>query len=219
MEVKVMRRWRARYRRLGGKTIVLAVILLALILFMILERNVKPALVVIAETRARILAIEAITEAVESEIVQTVKYQDLMFIHKDTQSRPVLIQPNTIEISRLAARTAEQVKNRLRALENQEILIPLGQVTGSHLLANVGPRLKVTVMPVGSVAVNLVNVMEEAGINQTLHKILLEVNAKIRIVVPLVVAETNVQHQVLLTQAVIVGDVPETLFQLQMQSQ
>ncbi|HHY36714.1 MAG TPA: sporulation protein YunB [Firmicutes bacterium] len=214
-----MRRWRARYRRLGGKTIVLAVILLALILFMILERNVKPALVVIAETRARILAIEAITEAVESEIVQTVKYQDLMFIHKDTQSRPVLIQPNTIEISRLAARTAEQVKNRLRALENQEILIPLGQVTGSHLLANVGPRLKVTVMPVGSVAVNLVNVMEEAGINQTLHKILLEVNAKIRIVVPLVVAETNVQHQVLLTQAVIVGDVPETLFQLQMQSQ
>lgn len=217
MGVKVMRRWRTRYRGLSGKTLVLVLFLLLLLIFMILERNVKPALAAIAETRARLLAVEAITEVVESEIVQTVKYQDLMFIHKDTQSRPVLIQPNTIEISRLAARTAEQVKERLRAQEDQEIQIPLGQVTGSHLLANVGPRIKVSVMPVGSVSVNLINVMEEAGINQTLHKIILEVNAKIKIVVPLLVAETSVQHQVLLSQAVIVGDVPDTLFQLQMQ--
>jgi sporulation protein YunB len=217
MEVKVMRRWgRARYWTLSGKTLVMVFFLLLLFVFMILERNVKPALVAIAEARAKILAIEAITEAVESEIVQTVKYQDLMFIHKDTQSRPVLIQPNTIEISRLAARTTEHVKNRLHTLEDQEILIPLGQATGSNLLANVGPRIKVTVMPVGTVSVNLVNVMEEAGINQTLHKIMLEVNTKIRIVVPLVVTEASVQHQVLLSQAVIVGDVPDTLFQLHM---
>ena len=211
-----MRRWRTRYRGLSGKTLVLVLFLLLLLLFMILERNVKPALAAIAETRARLLAVEAITEVVESEIVQTVKYQDLMFIHKDTQSRPVLIQPNTIEISRLAARTAEQVKERLRPWKIRRSKFPWTG-NGKPFAGKCRPRIKVSVMPVGSVSVNLINVMEEAGINQTLHKIILEVNAKIKIVVPLLVAETSVQHQVLLSQAVIVGDVPDTLFQLQMQ--
>jgi sporulation protein YunB len=211
-----MHRWGRARRPLPGKAFLILMAILALGVFMIFERNVKPALVAIAESKARIIAIEAITGAIESEIVQSVKYQDLMFIHKDSQGRPVLIQPNTIEVSRLAARTTDHVKKTLQSLEDEEIWIPLGQVFGSNLLANMGPRIKITVLPIGTVTVNLINDMEEAGINQTLHKIMLEVKAGVKIVIPLVVAETEVQHQVLLSQAVIVGEVPNTLFQLRM---
>lgn len=211
-----MRRWGRARHQLSWKLVLFSLFLLLISTFVIFERNFKSTIVAVAEAKAKLLAIEAITDAVESEIVQTVKYQDLMFIHKDSRSRPVLIQPNTIEISRLAARTTEHVKRRLQALEDEEILLPVGQVLGSNILANVGPRIRVTVMPIGTVSVNLINDLEEAGINQTLHKILLEITARVRIVVPLVVTETEVTQRVLLTQAVIVGEVPNTLLQLRL---
>ncbi len=215
MEVRVMRRWgKARPRSLSWKALLMVVFLVLLTIFMIFEGNIKPALAAVAEARARLIAIEAMTEAIEKEIIQTVEYQDLIYIHKDSRNRPVLLQPNTIAISRLAARTTEHVKNRLQSLEDEVILLPLGQVFGSDLLANMGPRFRLTVMPIGTVTVNLVNELEEAGINQTLHKIILEINAAIGIAVPMIVTKTDVQHQVLLTQAVIVGEVPDTFFQL-----
>jgi len=210
-----MRRWgKARPRSLSWKALLMVVFLVLLTIFMIFEGNIKPALTAVAEARARLIAIEAMTEAIEKEIIQTVEYQDLIYIHKDSRNRPVLLQPNTIAISRLAARTTEHVKNRLQSLEDEVILLPLGQVFGSDLLANMGPRFRLTVMPIGTVTVNLVNELEEAGINQTLHKIILEINAAIGIAVPMIVTKTDVQHQVLLTQAVIVGEVPDTFFQL-----
>lgn len=210
-----MRRWgKARPRSLSWKALLMVVFLVLLTIFMIFEGNIKPALAAVAEARARLIAIEAMTEAIEKEIIQTVEYQDLIYIHKDSRNRPVLLQPNTIAISRLAARTTEHVKNRLQSLEDEVILLPLGQVFGSDLLANMGPRFRLTVMPIGTVTVNLVNELEEAGINQTLHKIILEINAAIGIAVPMIVTKTDVQHQVLLTQAVIVGEVPDTFFQL-----
>ena len=215
MEVRVMRRWgKARPRSLSWKALLMVVFLVLLTIFMIFEGNIKPALTAVAEARARLIAIEAMTEAIEKEIIQTVEYQDLIYIHKDSRNRPVLLQPNTIAISRLAARTTEHVKNRLQSLEDEVILLPLGQVFGSDLLANMGPRFRLTVMPIGTVTVNLVNELEEAGINQTLHKIILEINAAIGIAVPMIATKTDVQHQVLLTQAVIVGEVPDTFFQL-----
>ncbi|NLP19103.1 MAG: sporulation protein YunB [Firmicutes bacterium] len=210
-----MRRWgKARPRSLSWKALLMVVFLVLLTIFMIFEGNIKPALAAVAEARARLIAIEAMTEAIEKEIIQTVEYQDLIYIHKDSRNRPVLLQPNTIAISRLAARTTEHVKNRLQSLEDEVILLPLGQVFGSDLLANMGPRFRLTVMPIGTVTVNLVNELEEAGINQTLHKIILEINAAIGIAVPMIATKTDVQHQVLLTQAVIVGEVPDTFFQL-----
>ena len=210
-----MRRWgKARPRSLSWKALLMVVFLVLLTIFMIFEGNIKPALTAVAEARARLIAIEAMTEAIEKEIIQTVEYQDLIYIHKDSRNRPVLLQPNTIAISRLAARTTEHVKNRLQSLEDEVILLPLGQVFGSDLLANMGPRFRLTVMPIGTVTVNLVNELEEAGINQTLHKIILEINAAIGIAVPMIATKTDVQHQVLLTQAVIVGEVPDTFFQL-----
>lgn len=184
---------------------------------MIFERNLKPSILAIAEAKAKILAVEAITDAVETEIVQKVRYQDLMFIHKDSQSRPVLIQPNTIEISRVAARTTDHIRERLKELKDEKIRIPMGQVLGSNIMANIGPRLRIGIIPVGTVTVDMINDLEEAGINQTLHKIMLDVKANVQVVIPLVTKQIEVNHQVLLAQTVIVGEVPDTLMQLRLQ--
>jgi sporulation protein YunB len=192
----------------------LVLLILTLASFLITERNIRPTLLALAEAKAKILAIQAINSAVNQEIVETVKYQDLIGIHKDTRGRIVLIQPNTVEISRLAAKTTAFVQAKLEALKDQDIALPLGQVFGSALLANMGPRIRVSVVPLGTVNVTLSSDFKEAGINQTLHQLFLDIEADVQVVIPLVRSTTQVHTIVPLAQTVIVGEVPEQYWQL-----
>lgn len=206
--------WRRRRgrKRLGAVLIIFTALLIGA--FFLVERNIRPTLMALAEARAKILAVQAINDAVSNEIVETVKYQDLIALHKDTRGRIVLMQPNTVEISRLASKVTTFVQARLETLKNEQVAIPLGQVLGSKLLANLGPRLRVGLMPIGTVNVNLLSEFREAGINQTLHQLFLEVSAQVQIVVPLVYSVTEVRTSVPLAQTVIVGEVPQQYWQL-----
>ncbi|HHV07940.1 MAG TPA: sporulation protein YunB [Firmicutes bacterium] len=207
-------RWGRRYSHEPLFVVVLVCSLLFIGSFLIIERNIKPTLLALAEAKAKILAIQAINSAVNQEIVETVKYQDLIAIHKDTRGKIVLMQPNTVEISRLASKTTAFIQEQLEALNDQSIVLPLGQVFGSALLANMGPRIRVSVVPLGTVNVSLVSDFKEAGINQTLHQLFLEIEADVQIVIPLVRSTTQVQTAVPLAQTVIVGEVPQQYWQL-----
>ena len=124
------------------------------------------------------------------------------------------IQPNTVEISRLTSKTTIFIQQRLEALEDQNIVMPFGQVFGTTLLANMGPHIRVSVVPLGTVNVNLTSDFREAGINQTLHQLFLEIEADVQVVIPLVRSTTQVHTTVPLTQTVIVGEVPQQYWQL-----
>ncbi|MDK2882360.1 MAG: hypothetical protein PWP58_696 [Bacillota bacterium] len=206
--------WRRRRgrKRLGAVLFIFIVLFTGV--FFLVERNIRPTLMALAEARAKILAVQAINEAVASEIVETVKYQDLIALHKDTRGRIVLMQPNTVEISRLASKVTSFVQARLETLKNEQVAIPLGQVLGSKLLANLGPRLRVGLIPIGTVNVNLLSEFREAGINQTLHQLFLEVSAQVQIVIPLVYSVVQVRTTVPLAQTVIVGEVPQQYWHL-----
>jgi len=182
--------------------------------FLIVERNVKPVLMTIAEAKARILAIQTINSTINKGIVASVSYQDLINIHKDVEGKIALIQPNTVEISRLAATASALVQEQLEALESEQVYIPTGQILGSVLLANVGPRIRVSIVPLGTVRVNLISNFEDAGINQTLHQLFLEIEADIQVVIPLARTITSVSTSVPLIHTVIIGKVPQHYWQL-----
>ncbi|MGI6604342.1 MAG: sporulation protein YunB [bacterium] len=206
-----------RRRRQGSAlSFIIVFALLAVTVFALVERNIRPTLLALAEARAKILAVQAINDAIAEEIVTTVKYQDLVAIHKDTRGRIVLMQPNTVEIARLASRATSFVQSRLQALKAEQIGIPLGQVFGSKLLANLGPRIKVSLIPIGTVSVNLLSDFKEAGINQTIHQLFIEVVARVQVIIPLIYSTTEVRTTVPLAQTVIVGDVPQQYWQLQL---
>ncbi|BCV25233.1 sporulation protein YunB [Gelria sp. Kuro-4] len=206
--------WRRRRRRQRLLAAGLLILLVLVAAFLVVEQSIRPTLRALAEARAKILAVQAINDAVASEIVAAVKYQDLIAIQKDTRGRIVLMQPNTIEISRLASQVTTYVQARLQTLRSEQVAIPLGQVLGSELLANLGPRIKVGLIPIGTVNVDLLSEFKEAGINQTLHQLFLEVSAQVQIVVPLVFSVVEVRTTMPLAQTVIVGEVPQQYWQL-----
>ena len=67
---------------------------------------------------------------------------------------------------------------------------------------------------VGNVETDLVSQFSQSGINQTLHRIYLNVNCTVTILTPFDTIEQSITNQVLIVEAVIVGDVPSTYYNL-----
>ena len=74
--------------------------------------------------------------------------------------------------------------------------------------------ISASILPVGAVEVNVVEAFEEAGINQTRHKIFIDVKTWMKIAVPLVSSSIEVSTQIPVTETIIIGNVPSTIINL-----
>jgi sporulation protein YunB len=194
---------------------VLAVFLLLLLasgLFVFVDRRVRPTLFSIAEVEVTQMAVDAINKTVQKEVSRkNINYQDFITVHRDYNGRVALMQANTVQINRMAADITLNVQQRLRDLQGKQISIPLGQVLGSYILADMGPYIRVGIHPMGTVSVNVIDRFEQAGINQTRHKVYLDFTTMVRVVVPLYSGEVKIATKVPVAESIIVGDVPEAV--------
>jgi sporulation protein YunB len=162
-----------------------------------------------SEVRARVIATQAINEAVSSELTYKIKYEDLFIIKTDKDNKVTMLQANTMVMNRIATETALNIQERLRQMGVKRVGIPFGSILGSNIFANYGPRLNVEILPVGTVSVNFATDFEQAGINQTRHKIYLIIKTQVKIIVPLVSNRVDVVTQVPIAETIIVGDIPQ----------
>lgn len=183
--------------------------------FIMVDQRLRPTLLQIAEAKARVLATEAINEAVSQKVAGSIKWENLYALTPDSRGKVVMIQPNTAEIDRLTSDVAMHIQRALKEIDQTKIRIPLGQVFGSQILANVGPRITISVVPLGTVKTKITSKFEEAGINQIRHKIYLNVTAHIKIVVPLVSSDIEVTNEVPITEVIVMGEVPQVYFGIQ----
>ncbi len=90
-------------------------------------------------------------------------------------------------------------------LENQDINIPIGSLTGVQILSGRGPKVKFHVMPAGYLLTDYENRFDSAGINQTRHQILLNMTMNVTAIVPGYSVTTEVKTSYCLAETVIVG--------------
>ena len=181
--------------------------------FWMMETHLKPTLLAIAEAKATFIATQTINQVINDKVNLNIDPQTLMNVTLDSRGRVVLIQPNTMEFNKIAADTTIKVQNILKDIGEEKIDIPMGQILGSQLLASIGPNITVTVIPIGTVQVKVIDKFEQAGINQTRHMIYLIATTQIKIVVPLVSKSISVDTQMPIAEYVVVGDVPNTYVQ------
>lgn len=202
-----MRRFAGR-RSLSGRMALFLLVVLAVLAVVFVDRSLAPTLRVVAEFRVREAITTAIYTAIRERVVSGVRYTDFFSFQTDARGKIMLMQPNTPEINRLVALTALEVQRALHEVGVQTIRIPLGQVIGGYLFAYTGPAIAVRVLPVGVARVTVEDEFEEAGINQTRHRIYMRVEGDMRVVMPLLPSKVRVAVQVPVAEGIIVGDVP-----------
>ena len=194
------------------KTVLITfIILLTLfILVWIIMRSVAPTIVAFAEARIRSLVTAAVNDAIFNVMSDGVSYGELITIEKGLDGDAVLLSANSVMINKLANDTAKMSEQFISSIGEQGIDIPLGTLTGTPLFSGKGPKVKILVEPVGSVICRFVSEFEQAGINQTRHKIYLDVMTEVDIIIPTAESTVNTITQVLVAESILIGNVPDT---------
>lgn len=133
----------------------------------------------------------------------------LVVLEKDDAGNVAAVTTNVAAVNTLSA----EVLERAVSLTEESVItvhIPLGNLTGSALLLNKGPNIQVNVIMLSSSVGGFRSELTGAGINQTRHQILLDLNIELTLLMPWRAIDTSVSTEVLVSETVIVGEVPES---------
>lgn len=184
-------------------------VLSVIMLFVFINNSLKPVFFNLAEVEAVRIANKAINEVIDREI-ENIKYDDLISYQMDKSGNIVMMQPNIREINRFSSRIALDIQSRLEEVTGVTVDVPLFKVLGFDLLAGFGPTVKARVIPRGyTYPPRIKDSFQSAGINQTKHKIYLDVEAKLKLIIPFFQQTTTINADVPLIEVTILGRVPE----------
>jgi sporulation protein YunB len=208
---KKYKRSTRNHRKIFAYTYIITLFTLLLIIygFALVDKKIKPTVLTIAEIKAKEIASKAINESIRDKITDDIRYQDLYFIRTDSEGNITFMQANTIMMNSLASNVALTVQNKIRSTETASIKVPLGNIFGSQLLAQYGPKVNIKVTPIGRVNVDFFTEFQQSGINQTRHKIYLSVNTQVKTIVPFISKTIEVKSTVPIAETIIVGRVPD----------
>ena len=193
------------------KGIILAVIFLVIVVVCIYTLNsVSPTIVAFSEAKIKSLTTAAVNSAIFEVMLEPISYSDLVSIEKNADGEITLIAANSMIINKLARDMAQSTETYIEKMGEQDVKITIGTLSGSPLLAGKGFKVTIRVLPLGSVKCQFVSEFETAGINQTRHKIYLDVVATISIVLPTSQSIVKTNTPVLVSESIIVGKVPDT---------
>lgn len=143
------------------------------------------------------------------------EYADLMNMTKDEQGNIKMISANVILVNKIISDIPILIQKELDKIENNKFYIRLGTFTGSKLLAGRGPNIEIKMSAIGNIETDLKSEFTEAGINQTVHRIYLEVKCNVIILTPFNSIQEQIVNQVLLAEGLIVGNTPNTYYNLE----
>lgn len=192
--------------------VALFILLFSVLTAMIVEWRVSPVMRAWAETRAVSLATRAISLAIEETMAISISTTEMSTVISDDQGQIQAIQYNTGEINRVTATATHKVLQFLSNLGEESFPIPIGQILGLDFLAAWGPQIPVRVIPTGSVMTTPISSFHAAGINQTIHRIYLNVEVEMRIVVPITAIVLPVSTRFPIVEEIIIGSVPSWYF-------
>lgn len=142
-------------------------------------------------------------------------YDELFTLEKDKDGNITMIKSNIIAINEIISDVAVKIQNTINQRGRENIEIALGSFTGFKLLSGKGPGVPIKISSIGNVETDLRSEFSEKGINQTLHRVYLQVDCEVSILTPYNSITEKVSNQVLLIENVIVGKIPSTYYNLE----
>lgn len=209
------RKWIAR-RTVKNKRIIIFVIclLIPIVIFELVTLLIEPSIMALCQIRATSIGVTVANTAVK-EVMSEIDYTDLVTLEKDNNGKIIALQAKVIEMNQLSSMIGTKMQELYSQINEAYVKIPIGNFTGNALLAGRGPNVVVRIIPAGTVSTDFKTEFISTGINQTRHRIYLEIISKVRIVAPLTTKTIEVVNNVNVAETVLIGDVPSSFYHLE----
>ena len=191
------------------KLFVLALVLIILLGIIIYFKAAYPIFISSCKNAASSMAVNTVNEEV-AKVIQTYTYEDIVEVEKDVNGKIATIQARFTQINDIVSQITENIQERIDQSDTQKVYINLGKVSGVSFLSYIGPTFEIEMERAGDINSKVKSEFESVGINQTLHRINLELECKMSILTPFGSVAEEMTTTVILAETVIVGEVPTT---------
>lgn len=187
---------------------IITIMIIAFITFYKITKAINPIITDLCIDRAKNIATQISNEEA-TIIMDKYVYDDLVTILRDSNGNIKMLQTNTKNINQIMSDIPLNMIKRFEEENASNIYVYAGSVLGLKLFAATGPKIHIKIANVGNVDTNLKSEFESQGINQTLHRIYLNLSCEVTILTPYNTIKQKIENQVLIAESVIVGTVPE----------
>lgn len=147
----------------------------------------------------------------EEVMAETIDYNDMVSLMTDKNGNITALVTNMANVNFLQAKITNAVVKKFAESDVTRVDIPLGSLFGNAFLSGHGPRISANILSVTNVNTTFRNEFSDAGINQTRHRIMMDVDVTLGI---LLAGYQNrwdtVTTEITVAETVIVGSVPNT---------
>ena len=183
----------------------------------------KPHVEKVAASEVRNAASAVIKRAVDSLQLET---GDLIRIERDTQGNITDIIYDTQQMNDLMSRSLDAAQESLNAAAEGETdphthlvyydkgiiySLPVGMLTGSVLLANLGPSIDIRMRAVNSLVGQIDAVSTAYGINSTLLEIDLKISVEMLVISPFLLDPQQIEVKIPLVMQNVQGQIPQLM--------
>ena len=167
-----------------------------------------------AETQIKNSTSDLINDAIDRQIeTGNVQYDRIVYFEKDLNGRITALKTNMSEVNRLKTDILNIINDDILALDTSDIGIPLGSLFLSEFFSGRGPSIPVHIISIRNSEASFSSAFSEAGINQTLQQLTMDISVDVAILVLGKTENFTVSSQVVVAETIIVGQVPDTFFQ------
>ena len=185
----------------------------AILIVVLFEIYIKPFQDKLMENRAKVL-VEARISKIADDVIKSHQYDyDKLLIKTESKNNIVTsLSVNTQAVNKLQNEFSNIFQNKMDDLITQYFSVPVGDLTGLTMLSSKGPRLKFSYDMTGSVDVELNSEFDTSGINQTIHRVTMVVDAEVVFVSQSYMENLKIRNEFAVSETVIVGDTPDYLY-------
>lgn len=179
-----------------------------------LDKIIMPTVKLVADAQMRAEVTNTINKTIFQEYSRNFNYNDIIKFEKDNDGNIIMMTADTLKLSEIATLTVLKAQEELEEKSQVDISIPMGYVTQNNILARFGPDVKIRMRPIGHITTRYLSEFEDAGINQTRHKIYIETTTRVKMIMAVSSSELEIVNQIPIVETIIVGRVPSTAIQM-----
>ena len=187
---------------------------LTMVLYILFRVQYRDTICQLAQTQVQNATSDLINDAIDRQIqIGNIQYDRIVYFEKDLNGKITALKTNMSEVNRLKTAILNLINDEILAMDTTDLSIPLGSLFFPEFISGRGPAIPVHILSIRNSDASFSSEFTEAGINQTLQRINMEVLVDVSV---LVLGRTNsftVASQVIVAETIIVGQVPDTFFQ------
>jgi len=204
-----MRHW---FGRFFGTCVFILLACIAMLLFF--RSRYHDTIRTMAQTQVINSTSDLINDAIDKQIeTGNIQYDRIVYFEKDLDGQITALKTNMSEVNRLKTAILNIINDEILALDTSDLGIPVGSLILPEFFAGRGFDIPIRILSIRNSDASFASHFTEAGINQSLQQLTMNVSVDVSILVLGRADSFTVNSQVVVAETIIVGKVPDTLFQ------